>query len=119
MLGHGGRHRVVLLDQLLYLAGVGVERAGQLGQRAVELAEVVPLRRQELHRPRRRRDQLVEVRPLAVEIGGQIGHEAAHRVGVDGVERVLEFLRNSSVETGTAVWSCGMVAPEARKGPPV
>ena len=93
VLGHGGRHRVVLLDELLYLAGVGIERAGQLGQRAVELTEVVPLRRQQLHRPRRRRDELVEVRPLAVEIGGEIGHQVAHRVGVDGVERALQFLQ--------------------------
>ena len=57
VLGHGARHGVVLLHELLDLPGVRVERAGELGQGPVELPEVVALVGQQLDGPRRGRDR--------------------------------------------------------------
>ena len=94
VLGQGGRHRVVLRDQMLDLAGVRVERAGQLGQRAVQPSEVVALVGQQLHGAGGRCDELVEAGPLALEVRRQVGHEVAHRVRVERVERVLQLLEH-------------------------
>ena len=38
--------------------------------------------------------ELVEVRPLPVEVGREVGHQVAHRVRVDGVEGLLQLLEH-------------------------
>ena len=94
MLGQGARHGVVLLHELFDLGRVGIESPGQLGQRAVELPEIVALVGQQLHGAGCRRDELVEAGALAVEVRGQVRHQAPHGVGVERVERVLQFLEH-------------------------